>query len=200
MKWVVVCIGVLFAFVAGFAVGWRLHRPEVVHVETIATASAPTASTPTIAASASATMEIAPSASPLASAPPADTTPFAWPTKSAPPKDVVALDATHYLVDDGFVEDFLAHQETLMRTARVVPEVEDGGVVGIRLFGVRTGTPLTKLGIENGDRLETINGYALSKPEQALEAYTKMRHARQATLAIVRRGTPMTLYYRITHR
>ena len=87
-----------------------------------------------------------------------------------------------------------------MRTARVVPEVEDGGVVGIRLFGVRTGTPLTKLGIENGDRLETINGYALSKPEQALEAYTKMRHARQATLAIVRRGTPMTLYYRITHR
>ena len=62
------------------------------------------------------------------------------------------------------------NQAELMRSARIVPEQENGKVVGIRLFGIRPETLLGTLGLENGDRLQTINGFDMASPEKALEA------------------------------
>jgi hypothetical protein len=39
------------------------------------------------------------------------------------------------------------------------------------LFGIRPDTLLGTLGLENGDRLQTINGFDMASPEKALEAY-----------------------------
>ena len=55
-----------------------------------------------------------------------------------------------------------------MREARIVPEQENGKVVGIRMFGIRPDTLLGMLGMENGDRLQTINGFDMASPEKAL--------------------------------
>jgi len=51
-----------------------------------------------------------------------------------------------------------------MRSARVVPEKEGDKVVGIRLFGIRQDSLLGTLGLENGDRLSSINGFEMSDP------------------------------------
>ena len=84
-----------------------------------------------------------------------------------------------------------------MRQARIVPEQENGKVVGIRLFGVKPDTLLGTLGMENGDRLEKINGFDMTSPEKALEAYARLRTADHLTVSVNRRGQETNLDYNI---
>jgi general secretion pathway protein C len=107
------------------------------------------------------------------------------------------LSATEFNVDRGIVDKILENQAELMKQARIVPEQENGKVVGIRLFGVRNDTLLGALGMENGDRLQSINGFDMTSPEKALEAYARLRTADHMTVQINRKGSNMNLDYNI---
>ena len=107
------------------------------------------------------------------------------------------IGANEYNIDRGVVDKILENQAELMRQARIVPERENGKVVGIRLFGVRPDTLLGTLGMENGDRLEKINGFDMASPEKALEAYARLRTADHLTVSVNRRGQPMNLDFNI---
>jgi len=103
------------------------------------------------------------------------------------------ISETEFQVDRSVVDKVLENQAELMRSARIIPETKDGQVVGVRLFGIRPDTLLGSLGIQNGDRLETINGFSMSSPEKALEAYTRLRSAEGLNLQVNRRGQPTTI-------
>lgn len=104
---------------------------------------------------------------------------------------------TEFNVDRGVLDKILENQAELMKSARIVPEQKDGQVVGIRLFGVRPDTLLGTLGLQNGDRLESINGFDMGSPEKALEAYARLRTANNMSVKVTRRGQPMTIEYKI---
>jgi general secretion pathway protein C len=104
---------------------------------------------------------------------------------------------TEFDVDRGVVDKILENQAELMRQARIVPEQQDGKVVGIRLFGVRPDTLLGTLGMENGDRLEKINGFDMTSPEKALEAYARLRTADHLTVSVNRHNQATNLDYNI---
>lgn len=110
---------------------------------------------------------------------------------------IVRISANEFNVDRGVVDKILENQADLMRQARIVPEQENGKVVGIRLFGVRADTLLGTLGMENGDRLQTINGFDIASPEKALEAYARLRTADKLNITLNRRGQNMNLDYNI---
>jgi general secretion pathway protein C len=78
-----------------------------------------------------------------------------------------------------------------------VPEQKDGKTVGIRLFGIRPDTLLGSIGLQNGDRLEKINGFDMASPEKALEAYARLRTAPSLSVQLTRRGAPTTLEIQI---
>jgi general secretion pathway protein C len=139
---------------------------------------------------------------PVASAAPAQPpTPAAAGGASAVGDDIKngiqKIGANEYNIDRGVVDKILENQAELMRQARIVPEQENGKVVGIRLFGVRPDTLLGTLGMENGDRLEKINGFDMASPEKALEAYARLRTADHLTVSVNRRGQPMNLDFNI---
>ncbi|MET0412911.1 MAG: type II secretion system protein GspC [Polyangiaceae bacterium] len=104
---------------------------------------------------------------------------------------------TDFNIERSVVDRILENQAELMRSARIVPEQKDGKTVGIRLFGIRSDTLLGTLGMQNGDRLEKINGYDMASPEKALEAYARLRTASKLTVTLSRRGNPMTIEYQI---
>jgi general secretion pathway protein C len=104
---------------------------------------------------------------------------------------------TEFNVDRSVIDNVLENQAQLMRSARIVPEQKDGKTVGIRLFGIRQDTLLGTLGMQNGDRLEKINGYDMASPEKALEAYARLRTATSLTVQLTRRGKPLTIEYQI---
>jgi general secretion pathway protein C len=112
-------------------------------------------------------------------------------------KGIQKVSPNEYNIDRGVVDKILENQADLMRQARIVPEQENGRVVGIRLFGVRNDTLLGVLGMENGDRLQTINGFDMSSPEKALEAYARLRTADKLTISLNRAGKNMNIDYNI---
>lgn len=96
------------------------------------------------------------------------------------------------------LELLLENQALLLKMARVVPELGgDAGVAGLRVFGVRAGGVLARLGLENGDRVERVMGKSVATPEQALEAYAAMRGAKAIEIEVTRRGAPMKLMVRV---
>lgn len=102
-----------------------------------------------------------------------------------------------YTIDRGLVNNLLANQAALMRTARVIPHEEGGRVVGVKLYGIRRSSLLGRLGIQNGDMLRTINGYDMTAPDSALEAYARLRNADRITINLNRRGSDQTIDYQI---
>jgi len=122
-------------------------------------------------------------------------------SKSSVPKEIAdkihKISDTEFNVERSVVDSILENQAELMKSARIVPEKEGDKVVGIRLFGVRPDSLLGTLGIENGDRLSTINGFAMSDPQTALEAYTKLRTASHLTVAVNRHGSPVNIDFNI---
>jgi general secretion pathway protein C len=112
-------------------------------------------------------------------------------------KGIQRVSANEYNIDRGVVDKILENQAELMRQARIVPEQENGKTVGIRMFGIRPDTLLGTLGMENGDRLQTINGFDMASPEKALEAYARLRTADKLTISLNRRGQNMNIDYNI---
>ncbi|HEY6081101.1 MAG TPA: type II secretion system protein GspC [Polyangiaceae bacterium] len=142
----------------------------------------------------------APAPAPVASAPAPEAPPA---TKGAPtlPPDIASkiqkISDTEFNIDRSVVDKILENQAELMKSARIVPEQKDGKVVGVRLFGIRPDTLLGTLGLQNGDRLETLNGFNMASPEKALEAYARLRTASQLNVKVNRRGSPVSVDYHI---
>ena len=187
MKWVVGSIAVLVALVAGVAIGWiargrqdaRAHH----HAHTAYTYVPPPPPVPT-------PVSPAPSVTSWTEDPEA----YAWPPGPTT-ADITAVDATHYVVRRSYLDYVLQNQATLLRTARIVPELVDGGPARIRVFGVRPGTTPSRFGFLNGDALESVNGLPLGAPENALEAYTRLSKAERVVVHVERHGSPLDLHY-----
>jgi general secretion pathway protein C len=152
-----------------------------------------------VAAAPVAAAEPAPAPAPAASEAPPPPTPGRGPTPLPPEiaAKIQKVSDTEFHVDRSVVDKILEDQAELMRSARIVPEQKDGKMVGVRLFGIRPDTLLGKLGLQNGDRLETINGYNMASPEKALEAYARLRTANGLSVKVNRRGSPVGIQYNI---
>jgi general secretion pathway protein C len=91
-------------------------------------------------------------------------------------------------LDRAVVDEIVENHAELFRNLRVVPEQEGGRVIGVRLSGIRPDSLLGMLGIENGDRLQSINGFDFGSPEKVLEAYARLRSADHLAVQINRGG------------
>jgi len=99
-------------------------------------------------------------------------------------------------VERSAVDALIANPAELMKV-RVTPEKEGDRVVGLKLQGIKPGSLLGNLGIENGDRLTSINGFEMNDPAKMLEAYSKLLRADHLTANVVRNGKPMNLDFSI---
>lgn len=98
------------------------------------------------------------------------------------------------------VDRVLADTSALAGCARIVPWIGDGRPQGFKLYAVRAGSLLARLGLRNGDGLRTVNGWELSTPDTALEVYSRVRFTNRIELALVREGRLRRLTYRIVDR
>jgi general secretion pathway protein C len=101
-----------------------------------------------------------------------------------------------YDLDRSALDYVLANQGELMKV-RIVPEKEGDRVAGLRMFGIRQGSLFSLIGMENGDRLNSINGFEMSDPQKALEAYAKLQRADHLTVSINRGGKPLNIDFNV---
>jgi general secretion pathway protein C len=83
---------------------------------------------------------------------------------------------------------------SLARQARIVPSKKDNG---FKVFSITKDSLYSKIGIQNGDVIKSINGIELSSPDKALEAYSRLQSASKLSLDIIRRGSNETMEYTI---
>lgn len=103
----------------------------------------------------------------------------------------------HCVLARKLLERVLADPSTLATAARIVPSLREGKADGFKLYAMRPGSVWTRLGFENGDTVQTINGMDLTSPEKALDVYTHLRDATHLAVRVVRRGQPLTLQIEI---
>ena len=108
---------------------------------------------------------------------------------------IKVVDATHYELSRALVDGVLLNPMAVAKGARVVPALTNGKPDGFKLYAIRPGSLYAKLGIQNGDTLQKINGYSLDSADKALEVYTKLRDAKKLEVELVRRGKPFVVTY-----
>lgn len=107
------------------------------------------------------------------------------------------VDDNTFEIDKSLVEKALANPMALAKGARVVPAVKNGKPDGFKLYAIKPNSVFAKMGLQNGDTLEAVNGFELTSADKALEVYTKVRDATQLEVEITRRGKPTTIKYTI---
>jgi len=107
------------------------------------------------------------------------------------------IDDSNYEIEKSLVEKVLLNPMAVAKGARVVPSMKNGKPDGFKLYAIRPSSAFAKLGLANGDTLQSINGFELTSADKALEVYTKLRDATSLEVEVTRRGKPVTLKYSI---
>lgn len=102
-----------------------------------------------------------------------------------------------YEIDRSLVDRVLANPMGVAKGARLVPAVKNGKPDGFKLYAIRPNSVYAKLGLQNGDTLQSINNFELTSVDKALEVYTKLREASSLEVDILRRGKQEKLKYSI---
>ncbi len=69
---------------------------------------------------------------------------------------------------------------------------------GLLVQGIKAGTLLHTLGLEDGDEILSIGGIQISSKEEALNAYLTFAPEREVELQLLRQGAPSTLSFRLS--
>lgn len=126
------------------------------------------------------------------------------PAPAPPPSTVPTVDdelaatircatAGHCRIRRALVDRALADVALLIDRARSVPAFKDGRALGLKLYAIRAGSLLDRIGLQNADTVRTVNGFAMDTPEHMLETYTRLRTATRLVVAVDRRAQPITL-------
>jgi general secretion pathway protein C len=102
-----------------------------------------------------------------------------------------------YEIPRAEVDAILSDLSRVAPIVRIVPSFHDGRADGFKLFAIRTGSFVSRLGVQNGDIIQRINGLEITDARAGLEIYAKLRDAQSITVDLVRRGTKKSLTYNI---
>ncbi len=133
-----------------------------------------------------------------------DTTVAAGPRDEGPATPVEGSEGiskisdTKFQVDRSLIDKYLSNIDELSGMARATPHNgPDGEPDGFRLGGIRRNSPLSQLGMRNGDVIHMVNGQALSNMGDAMTAFQGLQSQSSFTFEITRRGQKQTMEYEI---
>jgi len=110
---------------------------------------------------------------------------------------IVRVSDTQFTVQRSVMERALAQQDTLFRSARLIPNEDNGTVTGMKVYGIRRSSVLGRLGLQNGDVLMSADGQPLSNADALVQAYQSLGRSGNFSISVTRRGQPMTLTYQV---
>jgi hypothetical protein len=110
---------------------------------------------------------------------------------------VTKIDDHTFDVTRDAVDRVLQNPMSAAKDMRIVPAMTNGKPDGFKLYAIKPGSLIDRLGFKNGDTLREINGFALTSADKALEAYVKVRDATEILVTVGRAGQNVTLTYRI---
>jgi general secretion pathway protein C len=140
-------------------------------------------------------LELAPPEATDAADAPADTAPI----KTAATRDerIRQTSANAYVVDRRELTGAADNMSGLMTQLRAVAEEQDGRPSGFRLFKIADDSLFRRLGLQNGDVVQRVNGTPIADPSALLGFLQRLRTEPRVAVDIVRGGAARTLVYEI---
>lgn len=111
--------------------------------------------------------------------------------------EVRKISDDEYQVDKRYFDDTLENLSKVATQARIIPSFKRGKPNGFKLFSIKPGSIFSKIGMQNGDVIQKINGYEMNSPDKALEIYQKFRSGTSISIDFQRRGKTMSRTYNI---
>ncbi len=84
----------------------------------------------------------------------------------------------------------------VLKQARVVPYSGEAGQ-GFQIRSIRPGSIFQRIGLNNFDVIQSVNGQPITTADQAVGLLTMFRNEKEISLEILRRNQPLTLNYSI---
>ena len=130
----------------------------------------------------------------------------AWVTGYVPPPASAQVSGDRYSEEgfervgtktrvDAAFRDRMVTQElpTILMSAASEPVVENGQIRGFRLFQFEPGSIFEKLGMADGDVVESINGVPLNDVARTVQFLNGLKSETKVEVTISRNGSPVTL-------
>jgi general secretion pathway protein C len=100
-----------------------------------------------------------------------------------------------YEVSRQQLDAVLANPNELLMQARVIPSLGNGAAKGFKLFSIRPDSLYARIGLQNGDVLQRINGLSLNDVQDGLQAFHRLRESSRIELEVERNGQSMRMNY-----
>jgi general secretion pathway protein C len=102
-----------------------------------------------------------------------------------------------YEIDRSEVDSALDNMNQLFTQIRAVPHFQGGKSTGFRLFAIRQNSIFDRLGLRNGDIIQSVNGVDVSDASKALSLFQDLRNVSQVNVKYVRNKEEGTTSYTI---
>jgi general secretion pathway protein C len=102
-----------------------------------------------------------------------------------------------FVIDRRELEKTVANINEVFTQARAVPYFEDGKTVGFRVFAIKPGSVFEKIGLQNGDIINRVNGVELTDPTKAISLFTELQNEGHIAVDLKRNAATKSLSYEI---
>lgn len=110
---------------------------------------------------------------------------------------ITRVSDTQFTVQRAMMERALAQQDSLFRSARLIPTDDGEAAAGMKIYGIRRSSILGRLGLQNGDVLGNVNGQSMGSADALIQAYQSLGRSGTFSVSVTRRGQPMTINYQV---
>jgi len=100
-------------------------------------------------------------------------------------------------LDRDYVVSSLANVNDVMRSARILPYLENGDPIGFRLNAIRNNSFFDKLQLKNGDIILGADGEPVTSPQRLLQMAEQLKNQNQVSLKIRRGDKDLDLEYNL---
>ena len=113
------------------------------------------------------------------------------------PEGIVKVTPNQWVLDRQEITAALDNLPQLLTKARVVPNFTSGKPDGFRIFSIVPDSFFFKIGLQNGDILQRINGVEVKDPENFMKVFQQLKGETSVTLDLVRNNQKQTFAYEI---
>jgi general secretion pathway protein C len=102
-----------------------------------------------------------------------------------------------FVIDRRELEKTVANLNEVFTQARAVPYFEEGKTVGFRVFAIKPGSVFEKIGLQNGDVINRVNGVELTDPTKAISLFTELQNEGHIAVDLQRNKVAKSFSYEI---
>lgn len=102
-----------------------------------------------------------------------------------------------FVIDRRELEKTVANLNEVFTQARAVPYFEEGKTIGFRVFAIKPGSVFEKIGLQNGDVIQRVNGVELTDPTKAISLFTELQNEGHIAVDLQRNKATKSFAYDI---